>query len=150
MKRKYPYRTSETKAMTFKAAILLVVGVHLFGVIGFFLYEKMPKEKKITKIEQNKGPYSDALQSAWPQAKPIIVATPQKIKNKKNVGQEKQVTPCAPIIPKPTEYILSAGDNFYTVSRKLNVSFSKLAEYNGIKDVRTLKIGQIIKIPKES
>ena len=142
------YQTPETKVMTYKAATMLVIGVHLFAIGGYALYEHMPKEKKTAKIQEEKGPYSDALQSAWPRATPIVLATPKKTEHKETITQRKKQPTL--IVPKPTEYTLAGGDNFYTVSKKLGVSFNKLAEYNNIKDVRSLRVGQTIKVPKES
>jgi len=44
-------------------------------------------------------------------------------------------------------YTLAAGDNLYMVSRKLGVSYNDLTKVNGIRDPRTLRVGQTLKVP---
>ena len=44
-------------------------------------------------------------------------------------------------------YTLAAGDNLYMVSRKLGVSYNDLAEANGIRDPRRLRVGQTLVVP---
>lgn len=54
--------------------------------------------------------------------------------------------------PKPSStpdyYIVKKGDTFGAIAKKYNISVSRLAEYNGIKNVNVLSVGQKIKIPK--
>jgi LysM repeat protein len=141
------------KPITFKQATIIVLSLHAAAAFCFFVLEFQSSKK----IDNNKakivvGPSSDALDLNWPhkKTKPQIVATLNN-KNKKTETQKPNVVPTPKqIIPKPQEYILSSGDNFYTVSRKLGVSFSELAKYNNITDVRTLKVGQILKVPQDS
>ena len=45
------------------------------------------------------------------------------------------------------EYTLAAGDTLYAVSKRLRISFQELADVNGIKDPRTLSVGQKLKLP---
>jgi len=44
-------------------------------------------------------------------------------------------------------YTLKSGDTLYGISRKFNVSFQDLVEYNQIRDVRDLYAGQTLNIP---
>jgi LysM repeat protein len=44
-------------------------------------------------------------------------------------------------------YTLAAGDNLYMVSRKLGVSYNDLTKANGIRDPRSLRVGQTLVVP---
>lgn len=46
-------------------------------------------------------------------------------------------------------YIVSAGDNLYSIARKYGVSVSDIMEYNNLKS-NLLSIGQVLKIPSNS
>jgi LysM repeat protein len=50
--------------------------------------------------------------------------------------------------PAVTEYVLNGGDNLYSVSRRLQVSYSDLMQANGISDPRQLRVGQKLKVPE--
>jgi hypothetical protein len=50
--------------------------------------------------------------------------------------------------PAVTEYVLNGGDNLYSVSRRLQVSYSDLMQANGISDPRHLRVGQKLKVPE--
>jgi LysM repeat protein len=142
MHRKY---SNEKQPLTFKMAFLIVIAIHLLGagVVCSNLFSKNGPNKTVVA-----SPISDALplkkqhQIKKAQHKPQVVKTEQK-----NTPTQTKVLA---ISPKPDKYILAPGDNFYVVSKKLNVSFTKLAEYNNIKDVRELKVGQVIMVPTES
>lgn len=47
-----------------------------------------------------------------------------------------------------TEYVLNGGDNLYSVSRRLQVSYSDFMQANGISDLRQLRVGQKLKVPE--
>ena len=51
--------------------------------------------------------------------------------------------------PRPSEYTLAPGDNLYTVSRRLQVSYNDLMQANGLSDPRQLRVGQKLKVPAE-
>jgi type IV secretory pathway VirB10-like protein len=48
---------------------------------------------------------------------------------------------------KPKTYVLTSGDNLYSVCRRLNVSFNDMVALNNIRDVRDLYDGLTLKIP---
>lgn len=146
MHRKY---SDEKRPITFKMAFLIVITVHLLGagIVCSNLFSKNESKKAVVA-----SPISDAIrpkkeqQIKKPENKPLVVKTGQKI----NQPQPKLKTAVLPISPKPDKYVLAPGDNFYIVCKKLNVSFAKLAEYNNVKDVRNLKVGQVLMVPTES
>lgn len=50
--------------------------------------------------------------------------------------------------PRPSEYTLAPGDNLYTVSRRLQVSYNDLTQANGLSDPRLLRVGQTLVVPE--
>lgn len=152
MKRIY---SQENKPLSFKAAFCIVIAVHAFGAAIVIGPSKVNSNDKTTNDVIQSGPYSDSLERNFKPIKHSVGATeknkPQKSLTNKTmtaavINKEKNIEP---ISPTPTEYTLLPGDNFYAVSRKLNVPFSVLADYNNIKDVRTLRVGQVIKVPQQ-
>lgn len=157
MIRKYPYPPNNHKPLSFKAAFLIVIGLHLFG--GTLLWSGPKIIKQInsnssfrTQTRKSEiGPRSDALAKNWSSSNSPIkqtTKTPTTVKTPATIKTEP--APIKKIDPIPELYVLQPGDNFYSVSRKLNVSFSELANYNNIQDVRTLRPGQTLKVPKDS
>ena len=47
----------------------------------------------------------------------------------------------------PQYYVVKKGDTFYGIAQKMNVTAKRLAEYNGIKNMNVLSVGQRLKIP---
>ena len=45
-------------------------------------------------------------------------------------------------------YTVQKGDTFYAIAKKLNVTPQQLADYNGIKNMNVLSVGQKLKIPR--
>jgi hypothetical protein len=144
MNRKY---SNEEKPLTFKMAFLIVIAVHLLGaaIVGSNIFSKN-EPKQIVAV----GPKSDAIRTKKEQPTRKIQMEPRHLKTEHKSNHSKPKTDVSPISPKPDKYVLAPGDNFYTVSKKLNISFAKLAEYNNIKDVRNLKVGQVIMVPTKS
>lgn len=48
----------------------------------------------------------------------------------------------------PTVYYVKKGDNLSAIARKFNTTAAKIAEYNKLKNINTLQIGQKLLIPK--
>ncbi len=48
----------------------------------------------------------------------------------------------------PEFYTVKKGDTFYAIAKKLNVNAKTLADYNNIKNINVLSVGQKLKIPK--
>ena len=69
------------------------------------------------------------------------------VSNKRPVLQPEPKSNISQLRPQPTEYVLAPGDNFYTVSKKLGVSFNELAKYNNIPDVLRCYYGDNYMIP---
>ena len=47
-----------------------------------------------------------------------------------------------------SSYIVEAGDTLSEIAKKYGISYQKLADYNGITNVNLIKVGQVLKIPK--
>lgn len=150
MKRVYKYPTSST-SISFKTAFYIVVGIHVLGGLTYYAVShnnEIDRKREQKPVAYVAGPVSDALNKNWPKKSD----TPKRtvtLPSKPIAPQPKRVI-VTQLQPQPTEYALAPGDNFYTVSKKLGVSFNELAKYNNIIDVRTLKVGQIIKVPQKS
>ena len=51
--------------------------------------------------------------------------------------------------PAPTEVVVGNGDNIYTVSKRLNVSYAELAKANNLAGPRDLRVGQTLVVPRK-
>lgn len=51
--------------------------------------------------------------------------------------------------PEYTEYKVKSGDSLSEIAKKYGTTYTKLAEYNGIKNPNIIYVGQVIKIPKK-
>lgn len=47
------------------------------------------------------------------------------------------------------EYTIQSGENLYMIAQKLQVSFQSIMIANNIKDLKDLRVGQILKIPRK-
>jgi hypothetical protein len=154
MKRIYKY-PNDPVSISFKTAFVLVVLLHLFGGLLYFgvTRDSNKPQSKRSVIDNNSlssGPISDSLDRNWrkkPKQSPIKVVKQPVLTNKVKTSE---MTSVQQMYPQPTEYKLAPGDNFYTVSKKLGISFQQLVEYNNIVDVRSLRVGQVIKVPQKS
>jgi LysM repeat protein len=50
-------------------------------------------------------------------------------------------------MPPPSQYTVQAGDNIFTISRRMNVSFTELAEANNLSSPRDVRVGQVLVSP---
>ena len=50
----------------------------------------------------------------------------------------------------PDYYVVKKGDTFYGIAQKLNTTPKRLAEYNDIKNMNVLSVGQRLKIPQNN
>ena len=82
----------------------------------------------------------------------------EKIENAPNVKEEPQLKDAAPATnPTPaapastaapaTTYTVQSGDTMSSIANASGITSKQLADYNGITDVDSLKIGQVLKIP---
>lgn len=46
------------------------------------------------------------------------------------------------------EYTIQSGDNLYTIAHKMQTSYHSIMKANNITDVRALRVGQVLKIPR--
>lgn len=49
--------------------------------------------------------------------------------------------------PIPSEYTVQPGDNIFTISRRMNVSFTELAAANNLSSPRDVRVGQVLVSP---
>jgi len=90
----------------------------------------------------------------WYYARPekTVPNTEDKIQTPPKVDTSKpaETTP-APATPAPQPqvqtYTVQEGDTMSGIANKYNMTSQELATYNGITDVNSLKIGQVLKIP---
>ena len=80
----------------------------------------------------------------------------EKIENAPNVKEEPQLkntTPApaattpAPAATSATTYTVQSGDTMSSIANANGLTSKQVADYNGITDVDSLKIGQVLKIP---
>jgi LysM repeat protein len=94
----------------------------------------------------------------WYYARPEITdqkSKEQKIETPPEVKEEvKAAAPAAaasatpaPAAAQPTTYTVQSGDTMSTIANANGITSQELASYNGITDVNSLKIGQVLKIP---
>jgi LysM repeat protein len=60
---------------------------------------------------------------------------------------EPATAPAEPPMPPPSQYTVQAGDNIFTISRRMNVSFTELAEANNLSSPRDVRVGQVLVSP---
>jgi LysM repeat protein len=94
--------------------------------------------------------------ATWYYAKPerTVLNTEEKVKTPPKVDTTKPaVTTPAPATPAPaptptvTTYTVQEGDTMSGIANKFNLISTELAAYNGITDVNSLHIGQVLKVP---
>ena len=55
--------------------------------------------------------------------------------------------PPQPSTPALSSYVVQAGDNIFTISRRMNVSFTELAQANNLSSPRDVRVGQVLVSP---
>jgi LysM repeat protein len=53
-------------------------------------------------------------------------------------------------VPQPatgTTYVVQPGDNLFRIALKYNMSYLRLAQYNGIANTSQVYVGQVLRIP---
>lgn len=66
----------------------------------------------------------------------------------KGVGKNGVVKKEAPVESSDTVYTVKSGDTLYAIGLKYGVSYTRIAEYNNIKNPNLIHVGDKIKIPK--
>lgn len=120
---------------------------------------KIPGTEKAAKPSETAS--SGATKEAFIAAKAESSGTISAVSRTADTAKAAETkTPAKPAVAKPAEakapaaapsgdiYIVAKGDNPYTIAKKLQVSYTKLLEVNGIKDATKIQIGQKLKIPK--
>lgn len=95
--------------------------------------------------------------ATWYYARPekTVPKTEEKIQTPPTIDDTKQENPAtitpaptqAPVEKKETTYTVVEGDTLSSIANAHDMTSTELASYNGITDVNSLKIGQVIKIP---
>ena len=66
-----------------------------------------------------------------------------------SAGKPAPTTPAQPAKTEvPDEYVVKKGESLYGIATRFHVAPRRLAEYNNIKNMNDLKVGQKLKIPK--
>lgn len=104
----------------------------------------------IDKTEATKKAFLEATGRSQKIQESPIVKEPEIRKAEQVV---KQIQELAPVpaqnsAPAPTEYVVGSGDNIYTVSKRLNVSYAELAKANNLASPRDLRVGQTLVLPR--
>jgi LysM repeat protein len=75
------------------------------------------------------------------------IANPQLI----YVGQQLTIPSAGGQQPSPggTTYVVQPGDNLFRIALRYNMSYRRLAEYNGIANPSNIYVGQVIRIPPQ-
>ena len=84
-----------------------------------------------------------------PRAKEIATVSEPEIRRAEPLATVEPAPPSperssAPI---PSEYTVRPGDNIFTISRRMNVSFSELAAANNLSSPRDVRVGQVLVSP---
>ena len=64
-------------------------------------------------------------------------------------GETAPAQPAAPAEPGYTVYTVQRGDSLVSIARRYGTTYKKIAEYNDISNPALIRVGQLIKIPKE-
>ncbi|MFW6115495.1 MAG: LysM peptidoglycan-binding domain-containing protein [Chloroflexota bacterium] len=71
------------------------------------------------------------------------------------VGQELIIPEAGAPAPSPspspgeTTYVVQPGDNLFRIALRFNLTYQRLAEYNGITDPNDIYVGQVLRIPQQ-
>lgn len=128
-------KESEKGAIFKKFFLPLLVFVLIGGAVGFATWYYARPEKTVPKTEEK-------------------IQTPPKIDDTKATEAPAVATPApatpAPVAPAAAKtYTVQSGDTMSSIANANNMTSAQLAAYNGITDVNSLQIGQVLKIPAQ-
>lgn len=137
------------KPTSFKAAFIIVLGIHIAGAIALFAGPQIASSKEPvpslptptpTPIAATETKNNEPVkQNPIPLEEPSDRITPQQ-------EQLKAVTSSVGVKPPLVkEYIVKSGDTFYKIVKKYKLNPKKLVELNDIKDPSKLVVGQKLK-----
>jgi LysM repeat protein len=111
---------------------------------------KTSPQRKVVPAEQSSKSAVDEFDEAVKKQWEFIANNPNMPQKTREFARSKLSGYTSKSSPEPTSngvYVLSSGDNLYSVSKRLNVPFKELVEANNIRDVRDLYAGQELIIP---
>ena len=114
------------------------------------MYVKTSPPKKVVPAEHSSKSAVDEFDEAVKKQWEFIANNPNMPQKTREFARSKLSGSTSKSSPEPTSngvYVLSSGDNLYSVSKRLNVPFKELVEANNIRDVRDLYAGQQLIIP---
>lgn len=68
----------------------------------------------------------------------------------KQTAKTPEVVPAAPAKALPSSFIVRKNDTIAKIARELGVNYEEMVKLNGIKDPKTIQIGQVLKVPKKN
>lgn len=106
--------------------------------------------KKMNRLASNTIKPKQRLLVGYKAVSKTPVQTAVKTEEKRTEADARNAHPPSPetLYAERDQYVVQKGDTFYAIARKLNVSAEKLADYNGIKNMNVLSVGQKLKIPR--
>lgn len=100
-------------------------------------------QAKVGKNEATKKAFLDAKRQSS-QAQTAAATTEPEVRQAEPAVMQVATPPA----PAPTQVVVGNGDNIYTVSKRLNVSYAELAKANNIASPRDLRVGQTLVVPQ--
>lgn len=146
-----------TKGLKFIFGALVVIIAVLSTTSGFFY-------SKSSNLEKEKVALEKASQVVTPvkvvsdTTKTDVTETPETATSTTPTTTETKteatLTEPAPMDNRPSRatdtYTILSGDTLYSIGKKFDLSWSSLADANGITDINMIKVGQILMIPKNN
>ena len=90
-----------------------------------------------------------AASGRLPQAEQVATAIEPEVRRAEPVAKT-EPSPSKPeqaVAPAVSEYTVQPGDNIFTISRRMNVSFTELAAANNLSSPRDVRVGQVLVSP---
>ena len=90
-----------------------------------------------------------AASGRLPQTEQVATAIEPEVRRAEPVAKTEPApsTPKQAVAPAVSEYTVQPGDNIFTISRRMNVSFTELAAANNLASPRDVRVGQILVSP---
>jgi LysM repeat protein len=90
-----------------------------------------------------------AASGRLPQAEQVATAIEPEVRRAEPVAKTEPApsTPKQAAAPAVSEYTVQPGDNIFTISRRMNVSFTELAAANNLASPRDVRVGQVLVSP---
>ena len=90
-----------------------------------------------------------AASGRLPQAEQVATGIEPEVRKAEPIAKTEPApsTPKQAVAPAVSEYTVQPGDNIFTISRRMNVSFTELAAANNLSSPRDVRVGQILVAP---